>query len=187
MAGEIPQNNVGALVRPDVQPAPQGQVGQETPTEETNVSVESQDAYDRVVMAGMKVLFEDEKANSSIVERLKSDDKNPAKSLADTTAMLIIQLDKQSGGKIPEDVILPAAIELLEQTSELADSLGIFPVDEAVMNHAAQLMVVSLGEEYGVSPEDVQALMESTSTEELQQVEVQQGEYARKQPPQEML
>lgn len=167
---------------PQEQAAPQGE-----PVEGGEASSESQEAYDRVVMAGMKVLFEDEKTKTGIVERLKADSSNPAKSLADTTAMLMIQLDRQSGGNIPEDVILPAAIELLEQTSDLADSLGVFPVDEAVMNHAAQLMVVSLGEEYGVSPEDVNALMESTSPEELQQIEEQQGNYARKQPPKEML
>ena len=168
------------------------QPGQEQPTATAPIgpddgvaSAESQDIYDRVVIAGMKILFEDEKSKEAVVSRLKAESNSPAKALADTVAMLMIQLDRQAEGQIPEDVIIPAATELLEQTAELAESLDLMPIDDAVLNHAAQLMMVSLGEEYGTEPEEIQQLMGSMSTGEMQQIEQEQGNFARKQPPQE--
>lgn len=173
-AGLLAQAGVGPQTEQPMPRVPQGD----------EASSESQDAYERVVMAGMKVLYEDEKTRGQIIERLKADAGNPAKTLADTVSMLMIQLDRQAGGKIPEDVIVPAAVELLEQTSELAESLDIVPIDDAVMNHAAQLMMVSIAEEYGTEPEEIQEVMDSMGTDELRLIEEEQGNFARKQPSQ---
>lgn len=151
------------------------------------VKAEDQDAYDKVVIAGMKVMYENEKTKKNITDRLKADKDNPAKTLADTTAMLMIQLEQQANGAIPEGAIWPAAVELLEQMSELAESMDLFPVDDAVKNHAEQLMAVSLGEEYGTQPEEIQELMQSMTPEELKQIEEEQGNFARKQPPREVV
>ena len=171
----------------EAQQVPQ-QVPQQTGSQEsTELTTEQQDQYDNIIMAGMKVLFEDEKMSSNIVSRMKADSKNPAKALSDTVSMLVIQLDKQSGDQIDEELILPVATELLEQTAELADSLKLFPIDDAVLNFAAQLMVKNLSENYGATPEDAQELMNSVSPEQLKQIEEEQGNYARKQPPQEIL
>lgn len=167
---------------PQEQPQPQPSIA---PTGEGEVSDESQDIYDRVVTAGMKVLYEDENTKQQIVSRLQADSDNPAKTLADTVTMLMIQLDQQAGGKIPEDVIIPAAVELLEQTADIAESLDIVPIDNAIMNHAAQLMMVSIAEEYGTTPEEIQEVMNSMSTDELTAIEQEQGNYARKQPSQQ--
>jgi len=152
----INPNAQGAGVLAQAGAGPQ-QVQEQPPTGDSaapmggEANSESQDVYDRVVIAGMKILFEDETTQANIIERLKADAENPAKTLADTVSMLMIQLDQQANGAIPEDVIIPAAVELLEQTADLAESLDIVPIDDAVTNHAAQLMMVSLAEEYGTS------------------------------------
>jgi len=148
----------------------------------TDANAEEQSIYEKVVMAGMKILFDDEKTRPAVINKLKAQKGNPAQSIADLTIMLMLELDKKSGGKIPETVILPAASELLEQISELAESANLFPVDQAVMNYAAQLMVVGLGKEYGVEPEDIDEIMSSMSTNSLRKIEDEQGNYARKQP-----
>lgn len=142
-----------------------------------------QDQYDRVVMAGMKIMFDNDKTRDKIEKRLEADKGNPAKTLSDTAAMIMVQLDQQTGGEIAETVVLPAATEILEQLSEFADSLGMFEIDDAVLNRAGQLLVENLSEQYGVGPEDAQALMASFSPEQLKQVEEEQGNFARKQPP----
>jgi hypothetical protein len=113
---------------------------------DTEVTGEEQDYYDRVVMAGMKAMFEDEGTHRQIVDRLKADTAHPAKDLAETTAILMIQLDKKDNDNIPETVILPAAVELLEQLIDLADSMKLFPIDDAVTNRAGQILVQKLGE-----------------------------------------
>jgi hypothetical protein len=169
----------------DQQPMQQPSEAASSGFQQEEVSGEEQDAYDRVVMAGMKVMFENDDTREKIEKRLEADKQHPAKTLADTASMIMVQLDKQSGEGIPETVILPAAIEILEQLMEFADSIGVFPIDDAVMNHAGQLMVNSLGEQYGVEPEDLQAMMEGVDPAQLKQIEEEQGNFARKQPPME--
>lgn len=180
-SAENPVNN------PNVAPVEDaGTVGGEAPGSE-NATAEDQDSYDRFAMAGLKIIYENKQSNGALVKKLKLDAKQPAKALADTVSMLVIQLDQKSGGKMPEDVILPVATELLEQMSELADSLKLFPVDEAVMNHAGQLMVTTLGEEYGADQEEIEAYMASLDPKYVQQVGETQGNFANKQPPAEIL
>jgi hypothetical protein len=175
-----------------IQPNPNdpNQANQQVPVEggagvsdPNEASSEDQDAYEQVVMTGMKVLFDEESTQKEIIEQLKAGGNNPAKSISDVSTMIITQLDKRSGGSIPETVILPAAAEILEQVSELAESADLFPVDEAVMAHAAQLMVVDLAEEYGVNQDEIQEMLNSTDQAELKQIEDEQGNFARKQPP----
>ncbi len=157
-------------------------VGGEAPGSQ-EATREDQDAYDRFAMAGLKVIYENKKSRGALVKKLKLDAKEPAKALSDTVTMLVTQLDQQSGGKMPEDIILPVATELLEQLGELADSLKLFPVDEAVLNHAGQLMVTMLGEEYGADQEEITGYMESLDPEYVRQVGETQGNFANKQPP----
>ena len=105
---------------PEIPQEPQGQPQPGGSSLDGDVSPEEQDAYDKVIMAAMKVLFENEETNNTIIKQLKAGAKTPAKALADVATMLIVQLDQQSGGKIPETVILPASGEILEQVSDLA-------------------------------------------------------------------
>jgi hypothetical protein len=164
---------------PQGQPAPQGQE-QSQGIEPANA--EEQEYYNRVVMASMRVVFESDKSRETIVKRLKAQKDQPAKSLADTASILMIQLDQKVDNKIPETVVIPAAVEMLEQVASLADSLNLYPIDDAVLNHAAQLMIQSLGEHYGVQPEEIQQMLDGMDPEALQQIVDQQGNFARKQP-----
>lgn len=168
------------------QPAQQAPVEEREMTQGTEQSTpEEQDIYDRIVMAGDKIIFGSEEARTALVEKMKVDVQQPAQALADATAMLMIKLDEQMGGKIPEAVVLPAAAELLEHMIELADSLELFPIDDAVVNRAGQMMVGNLAEAYGVTAEDSEALINSVPPEQAQQIAQEQGNFAVKQPPQE--
>jgi len=147
-----------------------------------NVNQSEQEAYNRVVMAGMKMIFENEQSQQGLIGMLKTPGAAAAEKLANASFMIITQLDEKSGGQIPEDVVLPASVEILEHMSELADSVKAFPVDPAVMNHAGQLLIVRMGEEYGVEPEDLEELMSSIDPQTMQAVGVEQESYANKQP-----
>lgn len=153
----------------------------------SEASQEEQEAKDQVVTAGMKYLFDGGKPTELAVKRLKAQGGEPAKALADYTVTLIAEMDERSGNTIPEEVIVPAAVELLENVTELAAAADIFPVDEAVMNLAAQHLMVGLGDEYGADPAEIQQMMGSLDPEALKQIESQQGNFARKQPPMEMM
>jgi hypothetical protein len=154
-----------------IAPGAAGQAGGDQPTPQ------EQNAYERVVMAGMKVLY-DNSTHPGIMNMLTKSASDPAKALADTVSMIMLQLDKKSGGKIPEMVILPAAAELLGDVAELASKAGVFTVDENTATKAMQLMVMSLAENYGVQPEDVQALMQSFPPDEIKGMVAKQSQAA---------
>jgi len=166
------QNPAQLNVAPESQGAPQ-----------SNVSPEEQEAYNKVVMAGMKILFENEKTKNGIEKQLKSGADKPAEILAEVAATIILQLDEQSKGQIPETVIIPAATEILEQVRDLADSLNIFPIDKAVENKAAQLMNAILMEQYGTTPEQMNDVMGQVDPEELQRIQLEQEGTVNQQPP----
>tara|TARA_R110002096_G_C14661910_1_gene728359 strand:+ start:44281 stop:44895 length:615 start_codon:yes stop_codon:yes gene_type:complete len=180
-------NSIGAG-QPPAQPQPQGQATVASDDRENTLgseqaTAEEQDAYEKVVLAGDKIIFGDTKAREAVVKQLKVSAREPAKALADATALLVIQLDEQAGKSVPEAVILPAAIELLEHMAELADSLQLFQMDDAVVNRAGQIMVGNLGEAYGMQPEDMQAMVDSVPPEVAKQIVDEQSNYANKQPP----
>lgn len=177
--------------------APGPSAGQGQPSEEPSdremtqgteqSTPEEQDFYERVVLAGDEIIFGNEEARNAIVKKLKLGAKEPSTSLADATSLLVIQIDDQTGGDIPEAVILPAAAELLEHMSELVESLELFPIDDAVVNNAGQKMVGNLAEAYGMKPEEIQNMMDTVPPEAQQQIAQEQGNFANKQPPQEAL
>lgn len=137
---------------------------------------QEQNAYEKVVLAGMKVLYGKE-SSAQFVAMLKAGADDPAKALADATSMLIVQLDKKANGAIPEDVILPAAAELLGLTAELAEKARLFTVDEAVKAKAAQQLLLSLGNEYGVEPAELQALIADVGPERAKQMAAEQARF----------
>jgi hypothetical protein len=145
-----------------------------------DVTPQEQQAYEKVVLAGMKVLY-DKSTHAGIVNMLRSGD--PAEAIANVVTTVMAQLDKKSGGKIPETVILPAAAEILEDTAQLAGKIGI-QVDERVTGQAMQRMVMGLAEEYGVTPEEVQEIMQAIPKEEVQKMVQQQSGFSQQTQPQ---
>lgn len=169
--------NAGAPANPATPvPGDNGTMGGDIPGSE-QATGEEQASYEKVVMAGLKVLFEDEKSSSAIIAQLKAGADNPAQAIASATTMLMTALDEQSGGQIPEAVILPAAGELLENVAQLANDAGVFPVDQNVVGQAAQLMITSLSEQYGVDPAEVEEMLGSLDEGQLGQIQQEQSQY----------
>lgn len=135
-----------------------------------------QEAYERVVLAASDVLYSEE-TMPDVLNLLKSDD--PAKAIADATVMLIGQLDEQSGGTIPEDVIIPAAAEIAELIAELGQAKGLFQVDEQVLGRAGQHLLIGMAELYGEpTDEEMQDILNSVGEEERQQMVQQQSQFS---------
>jgi predicted Zn-dependent protease with MMP-like domain len=183
--GAIPPGQEQAMPPGQEQAMPPGQeqIGGQGGQGLQDVSGEEQDYYDRVVTAGMHLLYGNEKTSANFEERLKAGKATPAQTLADTASLIIIQLDKKQNDEIPETVILPAATEILEHVIEFADSIKAFPIDAAVQNRAGQLMVMELGDYYGVSDEDIQELLDTMNPDMVSAAVEEQDNFARKQPP----
>lgn len=148
-------------------PAQQGQPQSEPGSAGQQVTPEEQDAHDRVVLAAIKVIHEDDEMHAKILQMLKDGADQPASILGQTASIIIQQLDEQSGGKIPEEVIIPAAEEVLTMLAELGSAAGVIQVDQDIVDLATGEMVKSLGEAYGVSEEDIQEFLASTSQDDI--------------------
>jgi hypothetical protein len=144
------------------------------PTVAEQATPAEQDAYNRVVTAGIKILY-DKSTHDGIVNMLRSGD--PADALAKTVSTIMVQLDEKSGGKIPETVILPAAAELLDETAKLATAAKIFQADQKTLAVAMQKLVADLGEKYGVNPDQIKSLLQSVPPDQLQSIVAEQSQY----------
>ena len=152
---------------------PQPQPAAETAAADPNAaSPQEQDAYERVVLAGLQVLYS-EQTHAQIMNMLKGGEA-PEKDISDTVALVMQQLDKQSGGKIPQVVIIPAAVELVSATAELGEQAGIFQTDDRVLARAVQMVIVTLSNEYGVDPAEIQEILKSLDPQKLQQMVAEQ-------------
>jgi hypothetical protein len=141
--------------------------------DEEQATPEEQQAYDQVVMAGAKMLY-DEKTHQSIMELLQGAKNTPARAIASAVMLVIQKLKDASKDSIPAPVVLPAAAEIAQLVAELAQKAGFFKVSDAVMQSAGQIFIPQVAELYGVNEEELQALSAKYSDEQKQQMSDQQ-------------
>jgi len=127
------------------------------------------------------VLFRSQ-THAGIVNMLRSGD--PAEAIANVVTTVMVQLDKKSNGRVPETVILPAAAELVGEVAQLAGKIGL-QVDERVVGQAMQRMLVTLADEYGVSEQEIQELMQSVGPDQAKQYATQQSGFNQTAQPAE--
>ena len=158
---------------PQMEQVPNREVQEEgeTPTPE------EQQAYDQVVAAGSEVLHGDE-THQDIMNMLKTGADNPGDALAEVAMTVLSQLDEQSGGKIPEGVLIPAADDILSQAGELAAAAGLFPWDDQVKQSAAQSLWTKAGEKYDFDPQEIQELIASMDQGEVENIRAEQEQIA---------
>jgi hypothetical protein len=124
----------------------------------------------------MRILYGDE-THASIMKMLQTG-AGPAKALAEVVSMILIQIDKKSGGKMPKQVVLPAAKEILSEAAQLMTRAGIAQVDEAVASQAAQIIVAKIVKHYGGKPKNIQKFMSRIPKDKATALAKQQQAYA---------
>ena len=135
------------MIDPNAQAQPQPQPGQ-ADQQQNQAAPEEQDAYERVVLAGMKILYGDG-THESIMKLLDKNKGNPANAMAEATAMIITQIDHKAAGKVPRQVILQAGIELLAMVGELAEKSNKFEADEGIIKEAGEMVIHKLSKHFG--------------------------------------
>ncbi len=171
-------------IQQNVQPVTQGaaQVAPQVaaqPVDDTTPTPEEQEAYERVVLSGVKALS-DPASSPQIMQMLGNEQAgDPAERLAKTTSTIFAQLDEQSGGTIPEAVIINSAGEILANVVEFASEAGVIPADKQTLDRASQLLLIDLGNMYDFDPAEVQGLSEGMSDQDLQALVQEQDAAAR--------
>ncbi len=139
------------------------------PLKRQPASPQAQAAYDRVVLAGMKILY-DPATNPHILAMLRAGQIAPAQTVARVVVLIIEQMDKISKNTMPTEVVLPAASELLMDVGQLAEKAGIFPFPLQVAFKAMQGLVIGLAQYFGVSLQEIQGLVHQANPEVLKKL-----------------
>lgn len=118
---------------------------------------ELQEAYDRVVIAGMKVMFSQESHKLMLKELQR---KGPvAEKLGSGIAGLMLILFKESNETLPPAVMIPAGLQLLMQAVDFMRQTGLEKVTNKDIGDAIEIMVVTLMKKFGVQPEQMEKLL----------------------------
>lgn len=118
---------------------------------------ELQEAYERVVLAGMKVLFSKE-SNQLIMKEIEQPGPVP-KRLGEGVAGLMMLLFKESNQTIPPQVIIPAGTELLMQVVDFVKKAGLMEVSDQDIGAGMELMIAAVLKQFGVKPEQIQQMI----------------------------
>lgn len=113
------------------------------------------------------LLFYSDKTHDKWNELLDSNDR-PG-SLALVSALLVETVDHRSGDNMPEDVILPAAIAVLEDVAEYFGKRDDQPFTQNELAKAVGLMMHKLAQDYGTTEEQMREALAEVDQDELQQ------------------
>ena len=126
-----------------------------------------QEEYEKIVMSALSVLND---SSDQVVNMLQQSE-DPAQGMAEIAALIISQLEEQSGGELAEELILPASEEILENVAEIAGEAQLFEITPELLEKSGDILELELAEIYDVDPQEVQDYaQENYSDEERQQM-----------------
>jgi hypothetical protein len=141
-----------SMARPDGQ-----DLNAETVKNGIKVPPELQEAYTRVVVAGMKVMFSKD-SHKLMLKQL--DAGGPlGERLGKGIAGLMLILFKESKQTMPPQVIIPAGVELLMQAVDFLRQANLENPTNKDIGDGTQLMITLILQKFGVSPEKIQELV----------------------------
>lgn len=114
--------------------------------EEQKSAVSQQEMYDELMMTAVDILS-NPKTAAPFVEILKNNE-DVAAGMGNAAASLVIALDEKLAGKIPGNMVMPLAEEVLTRIAELAASLRDVSQDE--VDEATQIMYERLASIYSI-------------------------------------
>lgn len=112
-----------------------------------------QAAYQRVVQAAMKVIYDSQHGQE--IMNILQHSQSPAQGLADATYMLMSELVQLSKGTMPKSVIVPVGKEVMGLIAEMAQKAGIAESPQ-IMQQAMQIIAQKMAQQSGVSPQQLQ-------------------------------
>lgn len=109
-----------------------------------------QEAYDRVVVAGMKLMFSKETHRIMLKEMQKE---GPlSQRLGRGVAGLMLIMVKESNSTMPPQIIIPAGVELLMQAVDFMKKTDMANPTNEEIGQAMQIMITTILEKFGVDP-----------------------------------
>jgi len=146
-----------------------------------NVPPPMREAYDKLVTAGMKFMF-DEKTHHYVIEHLQGEG-DAAQKLGEGVAALMVFLAQQSQGAFPSELVIPAGIELTLHAAEFGQESGLLELTPQTLGDAIQVMIFKLLGQNGMSEDQIMAAFDETERIAREQPQAQPGAEPGMPPP----
>jgi hypothetical protein len=120
--------------------------------QQMNVPPQLQQAYDKVVAAGMQLMFG--KQTREQVQQILAQEGKPEKKLAESILGLMLIMFKESNQSMPPEVMIPAGLELMAHAVDFLQKSGEEVGDEVFAEAAAEFIEQML-KKFGSSIDEV--------------------------------
>ena len=138
-------------------PSPGGDLTPESIKAKLQVPPQFKDAFERVVVAGMKIMF-DQSTHAFAMKRVQQGEGSVGQRLGNAVAsMLSVILEKGKGG-IPPQVVVPAGITLLVSAADFMNRSGIEAVSAKEIGVATEVMIDDVLKMFKIDPAKAAAL-----------------------------
>lgn len=138
-----------------------------------NMPPELQEAYDRVVVAGMKVMYSKESHRMMLKELQKEGPIDQR--LGQGVAGLMLLLFKESNETMPPEVIIPAGVKLLMEAVDFMRNTKLANPTNGDIGNAMQIMIAIILEKFGVAPDKMEQMLNQYSNENIPAAPQQMG------------
>jgi hypothetical protein len=123
-----------------------------------DIPADLQEAFTRIVKAGMKVMFSDE-THDLMMEQLRQDG-DMDKVLGEGIAGLMLLLFKKSNQTMPAQLLVPAGIYLLSEAADYVEKIMKEQMPPEIMADSIQVMTDIIFEKMGVPKDKLGAAMD---------------------------
>jgi hypothetical protein len=147
------------------QPGNDSQINSQVIKQNIKMPPELQEAYERVVIAGMKVMFS--KESHDFMLRQLQQGGSLGEKLGKGVAGLLLVLFKQSNETMPPQVIIPAGVELVAQAADFLKEAGMEQPTNDDIGQGIQIMISIILEKFGVQPEQMQQMLNQYSNQNI--------------------
>jgi len=134
------------------QPAQDAPLSQQVKAQ-IKVPQELRGAYEKIILAGMKVMFSKE-TNQMAMQSMQGDGPVEQRLAKGVTDLMTI-LWKESNESLPPQLILPAAVELTTEAADFLNEAGQEEITVQQIGEAIRLMIGLLMQRFGVNEETV--------------------------------
>lgn len=145
----------------------------ESVEENIKMPPELQEAYERVVIAGMKVMFSKE-SHKFMLKELQREGPMDQR-LGKGIAGLMLLLVKESNNTIPPEVIIPAGMKLMMEAVDFMRETGLGQPTNAEIGGGMQIMISTILEKFGIAPDKMEQMLNQYSNENIPAAPQQMG------------
>jgi len=150
------------------QPDPMADPMAEMPDEETP-DPETNEPFQRAVGFAMEALYS-QKAAKDVALALKSAP-SPVEGLASTAYEMTSVVDERTDGEVPDELLLPLAMKVLEEVAEIGEAAGVKYQNSDIAMAYQQMLLRFLGEQ-GVDTTQLEQAMSQIDPAEFNRMEV---------------